>query len=216
MLEDEGKYFQTVGPEMEADYEGIISIQNGVKLLDGTEVDKTKAASFVAGACASASVTSSLTNYLYPDAVDVDTRYTRRQQEDFAKSGQMIFIPDADGKVYIQKDINTLVTLTELRTYAFTKNKVIRTLFAIAEKIREIGLTSFIGKMPNTEDSRELLRSAIYSYFRELQNSNVLRDVSSDDIIVRLGGALDSIVVEYRVRPVDTIDIIYNTITVES
>lgn len=216
MMEDEGKYFQTVIPDIAADFEGILSVKNGVKLSNGTVIDKVKATAFVAGASASAAPTDSLTNFQYPDAVDVDTRYTTRQQEDFANSGQLIFIPDADGSVHIQKDINTLVTLTELRPYAFTKNKVIRTLFAIANKIREIGKLSFIGKMPNTANSRELLRSAVYEYFRELQNQSVLKNATSDDITVKQGEKIDSIVVEYIVRPVDTIDIIYNTITVES
>lgn len=216
MIEDEGKYFQTVIPDYSADFEGIISIQNGVKLSNGTVVDKVNASAFVAGACSSSDPTASLTNFQYVGAVDVDTRYTVTQQEAYSKSGQMIFIPGSDGKVYIQKDINTLVTFSETRSYAFSKNKVIRTLFAVSNKINEISRQSFIGKLQNTPDSRELLKSTIYSYFRELKGSGVLSEITTDDITVKTGEKLDSIVVDYIIRPVDTIDIIYNTIVVES
>lgn len=213
MIENEGKYFQTVISNVNADYEGVISLQNGVVLANGNVINKTNAVAYVAGACASAKLTESLTNFEYQGAVNVDTRYTMSQQEAYARAGQMIFIADNDGTVHVQKDINTLVTLTEIKTYAFTKNKIIRTLFAIADKIKEIS-KEYIGKMPNNENSRELFRSAVYDYFRELEKSSVIQNASSADIEVTEGSSIDSIRVTYGIRPVDTIDIIYNSIEV--
>ena len=216
LINDEGRYFQTVIPECTANFEGIISIQNGVILTDGIAIDKVKAAAYIAGATAAAPASTSLTNAVYKGAIDVDTRYTTKQQEDFAKSGQMIFIADEKNNVYIQKDINTLTTFTDIKTYAFSKNKIIRTLFAMANKIKDMSNKSFIGKVPNTEDGRALFKAAILEYFRVLQAQSILKDIVPDDVIVRIGTQLDTIEIDYVVRPADTIDIIYNTIAVDS
>lgn len=216
LINDEGRYFQTVIPECTANFEGIISIQNGVILTDGTAIDKIKATAYIAAATAAAPASTSLTNAVYKGSIDVDTRYTTKQQEDFAKSGQMIFTADEKNNVYIQKDINTLTTFTDIKTYAFSKNKIIRTLFAIANKIKDMSNKSFIGKVPNTEDGRALFKAAILEYFRVLQSQSILKDIVPDDVIVRIGTQLDTIEIDYVVRPADTIDIIYNTIAVDS
>lgn len=215
---DEGKYIQVVVPDTQtADFEGVISVKNGVYLEGGIHIDKIKATSYVAGATAATPLTQSLTNAPYVGAVDVDERYTLNQQEDLARTGQMVFIPASVGnnKVLIQKDINTLISFTEKRTYAFSKNKIIRTIDSIGTEITQRGTLSFIGKIPNNANGRNLFKSDILSYFRTLEAQGVIRDVAPEDIIVEPGTLIDSIVVNYVIRPVDTMDVIYNTIIVE-
>src|SRR5690606_15604596 len=53
LREDEGKKIQVVLPDYpNADYEGVISVKNGVILEDGTTVDNIQATAWVAGATA--------------------------------------------------------------------------------------------------------------------------------------------------------------------
>lgn len=215
---DEGRYIQVVVPEMTGvDFEGVISIKNGVVLEGGTAIDKVKATAYVAGATAGVPLTASLTNAVYPGAVDVDARFTLQQQEDLAKSGQFVFIPGAigSGKVVAQKDINTLTTFTETTTYAFSKNKIIRTMDAVGSYITQTGMENFIGKVQNTPAGRDLFKSDVLSYLRSLESQGALREVSPADINIRQGELIDAVVVDYAIRPADTMDVIYNTIVVE-
>jgi len=215
---DEGKYIQAVIPDsLSGDFEGVISVKNGVYLEGGIHVDKVKATAYIAGATASVPLTESLTNAPYKGAVDVDERYTLSQQEQFAKTGQMVFIPASVGnnKVLIQKDINTLITFTEKRPYSFSKNKIIRIINSIGTEIFLRGTISFVGKVQNNKEGRDLFKSEILTYFRTLEAQGVLRDVAPEDIVIKQGVLIDSVVVDYVIRPVDTMDVIYNTIIVE-
>lgn len=218
MVNDQGKYLQAVvSRSLTADFEGVISVQNGVMLENGTHIDSVMATAYIAGATAACPLGKSLTNAAYDGAVDVDEKYTVHEQEDFARTGQMVFIPAPIGnnRVLVQKDINTLTTFTETRTYALSKNKIIRTLFAIATEIHNRGLMYYIGKVPNNQRGRDLFKAEILSYFRELEAMEAVRDVIPEDIVVKPGKLIDAIVVDYAVRIVDVIETIYNTIVVE-
>jgi hypothetical protein len=217
MIQEEGKYLQIVVSDSQADFEGAISVKNGVILEDGTHVTKEMATAYVAGATAACALTESLTNTKYAGAVDVDERYTTSQQIEYAKSGQMVFIPSPVGgnSVLIQKDINTLTTFTADHTYAMSKNKIIRILYSICTEINNRGVLYYNGKIPNSKDGRKLFQADILSYFRSLEANGVLHDVIPDDITVSQGDLIDAMVVSYAVRPVDVIEAIYNTIVVE-
>lgn len=217
MIQEEGKYLQTVVPESQADFEGVISVKNGVVLEDGTHVSNVQATAYVAGATAACPLKESLTNAKYMGAVDVDQRYTTAQQIEFAKSGQMVFIPSPVGgnSVLIQKDINTLTTFTADHTYAMSKNKIIRILYSICTEINNRGMLYYSGKVSNSEDGRKLFQADVLSYFRSLEADGVLHDVAPDDITVAQGSLIDAMVVNYAVHPVDVIETIYNTIVVE-
>lgn len=219
MIQDNGKYLQVVvSRSTTADFEGVISIQNGVILENGTHIDSVKATAYIAGATAAVPLGESLTNAAYTGAANADEKYSIHEQEDFARAGQMVFIPAPIGnnRVLIQKDINTLTTFTEKRTYALSKNKIIRTLFAIATEIHNRGTMYYIGKVPNNQRGRDLFKAEILSYFRELEAAEALRDVVPEDIVVKPGKLVDAIVVDYAVRIVDVIETIYNTIVVEA
>lgn len=215
MVNDEGKYIQCVVPDIAtADFEGIISVKNGIYLEGGQYIPKETAAAYIAGATASVSLGSSLTHGNYDGAVDVDTRYTEQEQKVLATTGQMVFIPSptASNRVVVQKDINTLVTFDDKRTYAMSKNKIIRIAYDLATNINNIGLNWFIGKIPNDEEGRSLLHASFLEYFRELEKQRALRDVSPDDIVVLPGRLIDAVEVTYTAKVVDVMEIIYNTL----
>lgn len=219
MIQDQGKYLQVVvSRSLTADFEGVISVQNGVILENGRHIDSVQATAYIAGATAAIPLEQSLTNAAYDGAVDVDEKYNIHEQEDFARTGQMVFIPAPIGnnRVLVQKDINTLTTFSEKRTYALSKNKIIRTLFAIATEIYNRGTMYYIGKVPNNQRGRDLFKAEILSYFRELEEREVLRDVLPEDIVVKPGKLVDAIVVDYAAKIVDVIETIYNTIVVEA
>lgn len=215
MVNDEGKYMQGVIPDiLTADFEGLISVKNGVHLEGGEHIPLTTAAAYIAGATASVSLGASLTHANYEGAVDVDVRYTEPEQKVLATTGQLAFIPSPtkSNRVVVQKDINTLVTFDDKKTYAMSKNKIIRIAYDLAININNIGLNFFIGKVPNDEEGRSLLHAAVLEYFRELEKQRALRDVLPEDIVVSPGRLIDAVVVDYKAKVVDVMEIIYNTI----
>ena len=218
MINDEGKYLQAVVAHSKtADFEGVVSIQNGVYLENGTHITPVMATAYMAGATARCPLDQSLTNAQYIGAVDVDERYTVQEQTVFAATGQIVFIPSptADNKVLVQKDINTLVTITKTRTYALSKNKIIRILFAVATEITNRAMVYYSGKVQNNQDGRDLFHAEILSYFRSLEEKGILQDVVPGDIVVKKGELIDAVVVDYAIRPSDVMETFYNTIKVQ-
>lgn len=217
MIQEEGKYLQTVVPDTEADFEGVISAKNGVILSNGIHITKVMATAYIAGAEAACALGDSLTGAEYIGAVDVDERYSGTQQTAFAKTGQLVFIPSSVGgnKVTIQKDINTLTTFTDKRTYAMSKNTVIRTLFGVATEINNRWDSYFKGKVTGNKDGRGLFQANILAYFRSLEKDEVLHDVVPEDVVVTAGELIDATVVTYAIRPTDKMETLYNTIVLE-
>lgn len=218
MIQENGKYLQAVVADSSSiNHEGVISVKNGVILENGTHISNVEATAYVAGATAGCPLDKSLTNSEYIGAIDVDKRYTIPEQTELAQTGHIIFIPAAstNNKVFLQKDINTLHSFTKDKTYAMSKNKIIRILFDIAGNIHKLANLYYIGKVQNNEDGRDLYRKEILAYFRNLEGRGILNRVFVDDIQVLPGELVDAVKVNYIIRPADVMEIFYNTIVVE-
>lgn len=215
LRETEGKKIQVVLPDYpDADYEGVISVKNGVVLADGTTIDKVKATAWVAGATAAANVNESLTYAAYDDAVDVDTRYTHSQIEQALLNGEFLFVP-SDGRAIVEQDINTFTSYTPEKGKHFSKNRVIRVLDGIANDLKRRFEQNFIGKVGNTEDGRNLLKNEIINYLNALQNIGAIQNFDAQgDIQVLSGSDIDSVYVELYIQPTDAIEKVYMLVTV--
>jgi hypothetical protein len=216
---EEGKNIQAVVPDtLSVNSYAVLSVKNGYTLADGTVLTAAQATAFVAGATAGVPLTESLTNAIVPGAVDVATRYTNTQLTANINAGQIVFIPGPYGsnEVRICADINTLITFTEERPKAFSKNKIIRTLDTIDNHIQERGNAAYVGKISNLSDGRALFKAEIFAYFVELEEQGILSDVSADDIVISKGDASDAVVVTYGARPIDVMEKLYNTIVVSA
>lgn len=213
---DEGKKVQAVLADYKiADNEGIISVKNGVRLTDGTVIDKVKATAWVAGATASAAVNESNTYISYDDAYDVDTKYTNTQIIETLNSGEFVFT-QKDGKAIVEQDINTLTSFTADKGKQFRKNRVIRVLDSIGNDIQRIFSDYYIGKVDNTADGRNLFKAEIIKYFQSLQGINAVQNFdSSTDVTVSKGTEIDAIIVDVGVQPVDSMEKLYMTVTLK-
>jgi len=200
LRETEGKKIQVVLPDYpSADYEGVISVKNGVILSDGTVVDKVKATAWVAGATAGANVNQSLTYTAYDDAIDVDTRYTHSQIEQALLNGEFLFVPSG-GRAIVEQDINTFTSYTPEKGKHFSKNRIIRVLDGIANDLKRIFEQYYIGKVNNDADGRNLFKNEIINYFNTLQNIGAVQNFDAqNDVQVLPGNDVDSIYVELYV-----------------
>ena len=212
MREDEGRGCRAVLANQEADYEGVINVTQGIKMSGGTELTAAQVTAWVAGATAGASITTSNTGTKYVDAVDVIPRMSKSQMETAVKAGQFIFKVDTSQNVTAVYDINSLVSTTVEKGKLFTKNRIVRTLDNIRNDITTIYESSYIGKINNDANGRNLLKASLSEYFTELQNMGAIQNFDPADITVEAGVDSDAVVVTIAIQPVDRVEKIYITV----
>ncbi|EPY12557.1 phage tail sheath family protein [Paenibacillus alvei] len=216
LREKEGKKVQIVMPNYSAaDYEGVISVKNGVVLSDGTILDEVKATVWVAAATAAAGVNESLTYTAYDDAVDVDKKYTNSKIEEALKNGELLFVQN-NGRAVVEQDINTFIAYTPEKGRQFAKNRVIRVLDAIGNDIKSIFEKSYIGKVNNNDDGRNLFKNECISYLNSLQGASAIQNFDSQtDVVILPGDEVDAIYCELHIQPVDSVEKIYLKATLQ-
>ena len=215
MRDDEGKKINAVLSNCTtADYEGIISVQNGVTLSDGTEIPANLATGFVAGATASALSNQSNTYLTYDGALDVKPSYSNSEIIGFLENGQLLFT-NTENKVVIEKDINTFTSFSPVKNSGFSKNRMLRVLDYLANDINSIFHTSYIGKISNNAEGRSLFKGDIIKYMENLQSMGSINSFDpTSDIVIAEGSSDDSIVCELYIQPVDSMEKLYMNVTV--
>lgn len=209
MREEVGKKFQCVMPNHLADYEGVVSVKNGIIGTKNTDA----LVPWVTGVIAGTAVNASATNMLYDGEYDIDTAYTQEQLEKALREGSFIF-HNVDGEVHVLRDINTYVTTTEEKTSDFSQNQTIRVLDQIANDIAVLFADKYIGKIPNDAAGRVSLWNDIVTHHNALQDIRAIEDFSGDDVTVERGETKRSVVVTDRVTPVNCMEQLYMTVYV--
>jgi hypothetical protein len=219
MRENLGKKVQAVLYDATADYEGIITVNQGYKTVDET-ISPTTFVAYIAGLTAGSDVDASNTYHaingavsiVYPDGV---TPYGDEEIEEALKEGKLVLSTRQDGVIVIEQDINTLHTFTPDKGYAFSKNRVIRTLDEINNSTALLFEKSYIGKIDNNDDGRNIFKSDVISYLNTLQNISAIQNFdSATDIQIYAGEAIDAVVVDLTIQPVDSMEKLYMTVMV--
>lgn len=214
-----GKKVQAVLYNVDADYEGIISVAQGYKTVDET-ISPTTFVAYVAGLTAGANpnesntyhVISGAASIVYPDGV---TPYGNEEIIEALQAGKFVLSTRQDGAVVVEQDINTLHTFTPDKGYPFSKNRVIRTLDEINNSVALIFERSYIGKVNNNDDGRNIFKSDIINYLNTLQNISAIQNFDPTvDIQIYAGEAIDAVVVDLAVQPVDSMEKLYMTVMV--
>ncbi len=223
MREEEGKKIQGViagnfsGGAFQnvSDYEGIVSVGNGVVLQGGTALTKEQAVAWVAGATAGASIVQSNTYSAYEGAADANPRLKNSQVIDALKKGQFVFVHDGV-KVKVEQDINSLTSYSQTRNGRFSKNRVVRVLDAIANDFARVANDSYIGKIDNNADGHALLKAAANQYLRDLQDAGAIQNVDFDrDFEIDKARSVgDEVYVNLAVQPVDSMEKFFFTVEV--
>lgn len=216
LREDEGKKVQAVVTNYPAaDYEGVISVKNGVVLSDGTSITAAQAVAWVAGATAGATVSQALTYTAYDDAVNVSPRFTNSQIEAALLAGEFVFTP-SNGRAIVEQDINTLHIFTVDKGKQFRKNRVLRVLDGIANDLKATFENFYLGKVDNNADGRNLLKSEAISYMNTLQAINAVQNFDAQtDVTFVAGNESDAVYAEIGAQPVDAVEKIYMKVRVK-
>lgn len=215
MREKEGKKVQVVLADYaSADYEGVISVKNGVILDSGQTLSNTLATVYVAGMTAGANVNQSNTYAAYEGAIGVDIKYLNSEIIAALQKGEFVFVEKGD-KVMVEQDINSFTGYSPDKGKAFSKNRVLRVLDGLSNDIKQIFEDFYIGKADNNHDGRNIFKAEIVHYLETLQGINAIQNFDAQtDLEVLLGEAIDAVVVNLYVQPVDAMEKMYMTVTV--
>lgn len=217
MRDDEGRYVQGVVADYDgADYEGVINLINGVT-VDGVDFPKEEAVAIVAGMTAGANFNESNTARKVTGATKIIGELTNTEIIKALGQGKFLFSTNSKGEVKVEQDINSLHTYTKDRNYSFSKNRVIRTLDEIGTTTKETWEDTYMGKVDNNGTGRSLFKADLVSYGNELQRLSGIQEFNgSDDIEISQGNDLDSVLVTWGVKPVDSMEKLYMTVNVRS
>lgn len=214
--ENDGKKVQAVVVNMDADYEGIINLTQGYVLSSGERITPAIATGYVAGITARASISESNTYAVVPNAVEIINPLNNDQIVKQLQTGMFIFSRRSDLAIVVEKDINSLHTFTEGKSYPFSKNRVIRVLDDIATQIALVFERQYAGRIPNNDFGRALLRSDLVSYFRSLVAANAISEDFNEetDFEILPGNDIESVVANVWVTPVDSMEKLFMTVQV--
>lgn len=215
LCNDNGQYCQLVAANLSAaDSQFVINVNTGVTLSDGTALTANQVCWWVGGAEAGAQYNESLTYAEYPGAVAVNPVLTNSQVIAAIQQGQLLLTGENDA-VHIETDINSLTTFTPDTGKAFCKNRVIRLCNTIANDLYQQFSQNYIGVVNNNDAGRSLFQAAIVGYLLNLQANQGIQNFDSQDVEVLAGEDIDAIVVNIAIQPVDSVEKIYMSISLE-
>src|SRR5699024_8903888 len=144
------------------------------------------------------------TNKVIEGGTDIIGKYTNSEIIAALKGGEFVFTTNQRGEVKVEQDINSYHTFISSKNYAFAKNRVLRVLDEIGTSVKDIWEQSFMGKVDNNADGRDVFKGNLNDHFIQLQNINAIQNWGGvDDIDISQGADLDSVIVGVYVQPVD-------------
>lgn len=210
MREEVGKKFQTVLFRCSADYEGVVSLQNGTE----GDSDSTALIPWVVGVIGGTAVNQSATNLTYDGEYAADCDYTQTALEEKLREGHFV-LHQVDDTVRVLRDINSLVTVTAEKSADFSGNQTVRVLDQIANDIGVLFGKKYLGKIPNDAAGRVSLWNDIVQHHRQLETLRAIEDFDSAAVTVERGESKRSVVVTDYVTPVSAMEQLYMTVYVE-
>ena len=171
--ENKFKRSKVVLPNYSGDYEGIINFTNSFIKTAAKEYTTAQYTPRIAGLIAGTPMTISATYAPLSEVIDCDKHPIDENDEKVNKGEFFIWF---DGEKYkMSRAMNSLVTTTQGKLEAYQTIKSVDAMDMIYDDIKRTAQDSYIGKYTNDYDNKKLLISAIYGYFRELENARILQ-----------------------------------------
>lgn len=208
MRDEAGIKFQTVlYRKNDADYEGVISVENKATEREQGLVYWT------AGAEAACPVNKTNDNMVYDGEYTVEASFTQQQLADAIAAGKFVF-HRVSGQIRVLMDINTLTSYTEERKEDFGSNQTVRVLDQIGNDIAAMFNAQFFGKMPNDASGRISLWNSVTTYMKQMAEIRAIEAVETAAVTVSPGDSKRAVVVELPVMPINCMSQLYMTVVV--
>lgn len=193
----------------DADFEGVISVKNGVVLEGNQELSAKESVYFYAGAYASAG-TDSLTYAEYPGAIDCE-RLTHEEIIQALKDGHIVYSFNNE-RVVIEQDINTYRSFTVKKNQDFRKNKLVRSMDIVSNNVQYVFSTFFIGRVTNNENGRDLFKQQLMKIVLDPLVQSEALEYDPEDIVISQGNEKDAVLVTAGIRFNDAMEKLYMTV----
>ena len=171
--ENKFKRSKVVLPNYSGDYEGIINFTNTFIKTAAKEYTTAQYTPRIAGLIAGTPMTISATYAPLSEVIDCD-KHTIDENDEKVNKGEFFIWFDGE-KFKMSRAMNSLVTTTQGKLEAYQTIKAVDAMDMIYDDIKRTAQDSYIGKYTNDYDNKKLLISAIYGYFRELENARILQ-----------------------------------------
>lgn len=171
--ENKFKRSKVVLPNYSGDYEGIINFTNTFIKTAAKEYMTAQYTPRIAGLIAGTPMTISATYAPLSEVIDCD-KHTIDENDEKVNKGEFFIWFDGE-KFKMSRAMNSLVTTTQGKLEAYQTIKSVDAMDMIYDDIKRTAQDSYIGKYTNDYDNKKLLISAIYGYFRELENARILQ-----------------------------------------
>jgi hypothetical protein len=203
----------TEGP-FNADSEATIGFfTNGLRGLKGEDVTD-QVLYYVAGLMAGIPIGGSATYHVLDFVGSSADTFSDAEAIELIKEGLMFVRKRYNGDFVIEKDVNSLKTVSNEKSDIFKENKVIRILDTVHNFVRNTFEVKYISK-PNNQSIREVFKGEIVRYMTALQDSQIITNFdSANDIIVYAGEGINSIRADVFIQPVGALEKLYMNIIV--
>lgn len=217
MRDNEGRYVQGVVADYDgADYEGIINSVSGA-VIDDVTFSKFDFVAIVAGMTAGSNFNESNTARKIKGASAIVNELTDSEIKTALSNGKFLLSTSTSGAIKVEQDINSLHTYSQDKNYNFSKNRIIRTLDEIGTTTKITWEDHYMGKVDNNDTGRGLFKADLIQYGNEMQRLNGIQEFAgAEDISVAQGNDLDAVLVDWTIKPVDSMEKLYMTVRVNS
>lgn len=177
------KRSKVILPGYAGDYEGIINFSNTTIVTASKTYTGAQYIPRIAGLIAGTPLTISATYAPLPEVIDCD-KYTLDENDEKVNKGELFVWYDGE-KFKMSRAMNSLITTTQGKQEAYQTIKSVDIMDAIYDDLRKTTEDSYIGKYTNDYDNKQILITAIYGYFKELEDGRLLeKGYSTVDIDV--------------------------------
>lgn len=201
---------KAVLPNTAADSEAVVNfITEGIKAGE-TVYTAAQYCSRIAGLLAGTPMKLSCTYAPLTEVSDVE-RLTKAEMDAAVDKGKLLLFHDGE-KVKLGRGVNSLQTITADKGDAFKKIKIVEAMDMIGADVRMTVQDSYIGKYPNSYDSKCVLITAIKGYLEGLERSDILRaggssvgiDLERQEAYLKAHGVDPSKLSEQELKEADT------------
>lgn len=199
---------KAVLPNTAADSEAIINYTTAAAIVNDVTYTAEEYCSRIAGIIAGTPIEMSATYATLPELTDC-SRLTKVEMDAAVAAGKFFLWWDGE-KVKTSRAVNSLTTLTSSKNTQFQKIKVVSAVDTISFDIRKMIQDTYIGKVPNNYDNKQILMTAISGYFDELLIDDVINrytiaiDINANRAYLNAHGVDTSTMTDDEIRMADT------------
>lgn len=188
--------------------ERFIFLGNGYKDANGNNVEGAKAICLAAGMVAATPANQSIVHSVIPAAADTIEKFTYAQYEDAIQAGMLMLSTSAEGRVWFDSGVNTLVSPAENQDIGWKKIRRTKTRFELMDRV-DRAVAPKVGKVNADADGIAYIRQVGLGVLLEMRNEGKIADGYSMELDTDYPATSDSVWFIIDAYDIDSLEKIY-------